>query len=139
MTTYTLLSADLQSVKSDHQIVRIEHPLLSRPLLVTARFSPKTVTWKEADQWAGALTLGGHSWRLPGVEEAFFIPNRAKYPAWDPNVFLGATDRYPWIWTSTPDAEEPAGDAWFVYLHYGGSARFHRGYRGLALAVLAGQ
>lgn len=139
MTIYTKLGADLTPVESDHQIVRIEHPLLAAPLYVTAHFAPKAVTWKAAKKWAEALDLGGFAWRLPSVEEAFLIPDRSKYPSYDPTVFVGANDPYPWIWTGTVDAASPSGCAWYVYLDGGYSGRGGQDGRYHVLAVRAGQ
>ncbi len=56
-----------------------------------------------------------------------------------PERFLGARDRYPWIWTSTPDAEEPAGFAWSVDLGAGFSSRLRQDFHSHALAVFAGE
>jgi hypothetical protein len=139
MTTYTKLGADLSPVDTDHQIVRIEHPLLAAPLFVTAHFAPKAMSWTAAKKWAESLELGGLAWRLPTVEEAFFIPDRSKYPAYDSTVFVGAKDRYPWIWTSTLGVEDPSGVAWYVLLGFGSSGRYFRGARLRVLAVRAGQ
>lgn len=142
MSRYIKLTAageELAADAADHQIVRIEHPLLAHPVLVTARFAPGPLTWKDAKAWAEALTLGGFSWRLPTVEEAFFIPDRSKYPAWDSDMFLGAHEHYPWIWTSTLDAEDPAGYAWGVLLVDGDSNRYRQDGRFHALAVRVGQ
>ena len=139
MTTYTKLAADLTPADTDHAIVRIEHPLLAMPLLVTAQFAPKEMNWKAAKKWAESLKLGGFAWRLPTVEEAFFIPDRSKYPAFDPSVFVGAKDRYPWIWTGTVDAESPSGYAWLVALNFGYSGRLSQVSHDHVLAVRAGQ
>ena len=142
MTIYTKLDLSLNAVAlnaTDHAIVRVEHPLLAAPLFVTAHFAPKEMNWKAAKKWAEKLDLGGLAWRLPTVEEAFFIPDRSKYPAFDPSVFVGAAERYPWIWTSTLDAEDPSGCAWSVNLYDGGSDRSGQGFRGRVLAVRAGQ
>ena len=139
MTTYTKLGADLAPVETDHAIVRIEHPLLSLPLMVTAHFAPKEMNWKAAKKWVESLKLGGFAWRLPTVEEAFFIPDRSKYPAFDPSVFVGATERYPWIWTGTVDAEDPSGYAWFVLLSFGYSYRSSQNSHGRVLAVREGR
>jgi hypothetical protein len=129
---------DLPADAPDHVAVRIEHPLLARPLIVTAHRSPKEMTWKQAAKWAESLDVNGWSWRLPTVEEAFFIPDRSKYPALDANFFPDFAG-YEWIWTSTPDAETPAGYAWFVNLGGGASDRDGRSYRSHVRAVRAGQ
>lgn len=143
MTTYTTLTASLESAeKGEHKIVRIEHELLAKPLLVTANFAPERLNWTNAKKWAEGLDLGGFSWRLPTVEEAFFIPDRSKYPAYDPTVFMGAQTDWPWIWTGTPDAEDPAapsGFAWGVALGVGFSGRSGRYDESHVLAVRAGQ
>lgn len=139
MTTYTKLGADLAPVDTDHQIVRIDHPLLAAPLLVAAHFAPKAMNWKAAKKWAESLDVGGFAWRLPTVEEAFFIADRSKYPAYDPSVFVGAGSDYPWIWTSTLDADDPSGYAWLVNLNDGNSSRSYQGKYNHVLAVRAGQ
>ena len=137
--TYTKLAEDLTPTDTDHQIVRIEHPLLAYPLLVTARFAPETMTFGEAKTWAEGLNLGGFSWRLPTVEEAFFIPDRSNYPSFDSEIFVGAKEQWSWIWTSTLDAESPSGYAWNVLLGVGSCGRFNQVLRNLVLAVRAGQ
>lgn len=143
MQTKTKIAADgsdAQADATDHVAVRIEHPLLARPLIVTAQAAPKTMTWKQAAKWAESLDLCGWSWRLPTVEEAFMIPDRSRYPAIDSAWFTDFDPlRYEWIWTGTPDAETPAGYAWFVDLGYGGSGRYYQGLRYLVRAVRAGQ
>ncbi len=131
---------DLPDDATDHVAVRIERPLLAQPLIVTAQAAPKTMTWKQAAKWAESLDLCGWSWRLPTVEEAFMIPDRSKYPAVDAGFFTDFDlKRYEWIWTSTPDADDPAGDAWYVYLYYGGSHRGGQGGHYHVRAVRAGQ
>lgn len=143
MNIYTTLTAALEPAdKGSHEIVRVEHELLAKPLLVTAHFAPERLNWTDAANWAEALTLGGFSWRLLTVEEAFFIPDRSKHPAFDPKVFMGAQRDYPWIWTATQDAEDPAapsGCAWDVYLYNGYSARNYQDDECHVLAVRAGQ
>ena len=143
MQTKTKIAADgsdAQADVTDHVAVRIDHPLLARPLIVTAQAAPKTMTWKQAAKWAESLDLCGWSWRLPTVEEAFMIPDRSRYPAIDSAWFPDFDrKRYEWIWTSTPDADAPAGFAWYVYLGSGDSDRSLQGYRGHVRAVRAGQ
>ena len=142
MTIYTKLDLSLNAVAlnaTDHAIVRVEHPLLAAPLFVTAHFAPKEMSWKAAKKWAESLELGGLAWRLPTVEEAFFIPDRSKYPAYDSTVFIGTKVSYPWIWTSTLDAEDPSGFAWLVSLGGGYSDRSLQDAHDLVLAVRAGQ
>ncbi len=145
MTTYTKLAADGTDLPSDatgHQAVRVEHPLLAKPIIVTAFHAPKEITWKQAAKWAEGLDTNGLSWRLPTVEEAIFIPDRSKYPAIDKNLFPDFTD-YEWIWTSTADAESPSVFAWGVDLHGGGVYRYlqsiHHGVRAVAAGQSLGQ
>ncbi|MGE0803586.1 MAG: DUF1566 domain-containing protein, partial [Lautropia sp.] len=67
-----------------------------------------------------------------------FIPDRSKYPAL-PKEFFPDTAEYEWIWTSTVDAEDPAGCAWYVYMHDGYSDRYPRADHNHVRAVRAGQ
>lgn len=141
MTRYTKLDASGAALPADatgHNAVQVDHPLLARPLIVTAHRAAKEMTWKQTAKWAEGLDVNGWSWRLPTVEEAFLIPDRSKHPALDVNFFPDFAD-YEWIWTSTPDAESPAGYAWFVYLGHGVSGRFNQSFRGHVRAVRAGQ
>ena len=128
---------DLPSDATDHTAIRIEHELLARPLIVTAHRSPDRLNWTDAAKWAEGLTLNGWSWRLPTVEEAFFMADRTKYPAYDKAFFPDCTGE--WIWTSTADAEDPSGCAWFVYLGVGYSLRSDQDSEGFVRAVRAGQ
>jgi hypothetical protein len=140
-TTYTKLAADgsdLPADATDHQAVRIQHPMLVSPIIVTAAKAPKTMTWSDAKKWAESLTINGWSWRLPTVEEAMFIPDRSKYPAIDKSFFPDFED-YEWIWTSTVDAEDPSGCAWFVFLRNGYVGRYYQAFRNVVRAVRAGQ
>jgi hypothetical protein len=141
MTTYTKLGADGTDLSADatgHQAVRIEHPLLAKPLIFTAYHSPKELTYKQAMKWAESLDINGWAWRAPTVEESFFLPDRAKYPAIDPSFFPDFAG-YEWNWTSTLDASPPSGYAWMVYLGDGYSGRAHQGYHDFVRAVRAGQ
>lgn len=139
-TIYTKLAADgdLPADAADHKAVRIEHPLLARPLIVTAYHSPKTMTQKQAVKWAESLDIYGWSWRLMPVEEAMWIPDRSKYPA-TPKLYFPDLEEYEWIWTSTVDAEDPSGYAWYVYLHDGGVNRSGQASHNHVRAVRAGQ
>ncbi|MGH9644780.1 MAG: DUF1566 domain-containing protein [Terriglobales bacterium] len=143
-TTYTKLGAGGAPLGADstdrHEAVRIEHPLLARPLIVSAYRSPKRLSWKKAAAWAEKLDIYGWQWRLPSAEEGFFIPNRARYPAYDTNFFPDCEGE--WIWTSTPDAEDPSGPsgfAWGVGLLSGYSGRLRQGNDSFVRAVCAGQ
>jgi hypothetical protein len=141
MTTYTKLAADgtdLPADATDHQAVRISHPMLATPFIVTALHAPNQLTWKKAKEWAESLDIYGWSWRLPTVEEAMFIPDRSKYPAVDKSFFPDFED-YEWIWTSTPDAEAPSDCAWVVGLHLGYVGRRYQAFHGRVRAVRAGQ
>jgi hypothetical protein len=138
---YTKLAADgsdLPADATDHQAVRVEHPMLARPLIVTAYHAPKTMTQKQAVKWAESLDTYGWSWRLMGVEEAMWIPDRSKYPA-TPKLYFPDLEEYEWIWTSTVDAEDPSVCAWFVYLRFGIVYRGYQALRSYVRAVRAGQ
>jgi hypothetical protein len=136
---YFALGADGNVIPvGNHKVVRVENDLLARPIIVTAHRSKKEMYWKAAKKYAEGLDINGWSWRLPTVEEAFFIPDRANYPAL-PKEFFPDFEGYEWIWTSTPDAEAPSGFAWYVFLRGGDSSRFHQSSRGSVRAVRAGQ
>ena len=142
MTKYTKLAgdgSDLPAEATDHKAVRVEHPLLARPLIWTAHRSPKTMTWSQAKEWAEKLDTNGWSWRLPTVEEAFFLPDRSRttYPLVDPAYFPDCEGE--WIWTSTEDLVPPAGVAWIVLLSLGHSYRLVQALRGHVRAVRSGQ
>lgn len=121
-----------------HLAVRIENDLLVRPIIVSAYRSQKEMNWKAAKKWAEKLDTNGWSWRLPTVEEAFFIPDRSKYPAL-PKEFFPNFEGYEWIWTGTPDAESPSDCAWGVDLDDGGSGRGSQASHLHVRAVRAGQ
>lgn len=141
MNTYTKLAADGTDLPADatgHQAVRVEHPLLARPLIVTAFHAPKEMTQKQAAKWAESLDTNGWSWRLPDSVEGSFIPDRTIFPA-TPKLYFPDVEEYEWIWTSTVDAENPSDYAWFVYLHDGGVGRGIQTTRRRVRAVVAGQ
>lgn len=142
MNRYFKLDADGNVLPADstarHEAVRIENDLLARPLIVCAYRSPKELAFKAATKYAEKLDTNGWSWRLPTVEEAFFIPDRSKYPAL-PKEFFPDFAQYEWIWTSTVDAEDPAGFAWDVSLYDGYSDRYRQTFRSPVRAVRAGQ
>ena len=142
LTARTKLSAEgveLPADATDHAMLRIEHPLLAQPLVVTAEFAPEGMTHADARRWAESLTIGGFAWRLPTLHEAMFIPDHSRYPSFDPALFRGARNSYPWIWTGTPYAEDPSGVAWLVGLGDGYCSRLHVAVRSHVLAVRAGQ
>ncbi len=139
MNRYFALDADGNVIPAgDHLAVRIENDLLARPLIVPARRSPKELNWKAGKKYAETLDTCGWSWRLPTVEEAMFIPDRAKYPAL-PKEFFPDFEGYEWIWTSTVDAEDPSDGAWYVGLSLGLVGRDHQAFHYLVRAVRAGQ
>jgi len=137
MTKYTTLDstgAALPPKADGHLAVQVEHPLLAAPLIFTAHRS-KAMTHEEAIKWAAGLDINGWSWRLPTVEEAFFLADRLKYPALDVQYFPDFD--YEWIWTSTVDAEDPSDYAWFVSLNDGDSNRLLQSTHALVRAVRA--
>jgi hypothetical protein len=44
-----------------------------------------------------------------------------------------------WFWTSTPDAEDPSDDAWYVNFSFGFSGRDGQSSYGFVRAVRVGQ
>lgn len=142
MIRYTKLDADGSVLPDDatgHLAVKVERDILARPLIVTAHRSSKTMTWKEARTWAESLDINGWSWRLPTVEEAFLLVDRARQdaPALPPEYFPDCEGE--WIWTATKDALPPSGCAWLVDLSNGYSGRDHQCSHGRVRAVRAGQ
>ena len=134
---YINIDANNQPTTEPHLAVRVEHPLLARPIIVTAERSPKRMTHEQATKWAESLDINGWSWRLPTVEEAFLICDRTR-----PDNVL-PPENFPdcdgeWIWTSTPVAWN-SGAAWGVYLNFGGSSWSSRDFDLHARAVRAGQ
>jgi hypothetical protein len=140
-TIYTKLAADGSDLPEDatgHQAVRVQHPMLASPFIVTSMKAPEEMNWADAKKWAESLTINGWSWRLRTVEEAMFIPDRSKYPAVDKSFFPDF-EEYEWIWTSTIDAQFPSDYAWIVGLHNGGVLRINQAAHGNVRAVRAGQ
>jgi hypothetical protein len=139
-TIYTKLAADGSYLPADatgHQAVRIEHPLLALPFIVTSMKAPKAMTHKQAKKWAESLDIYGWSWRLPG-EEGLFIPDRLKYPA-TPKLYFPDLEGYEAMWLDIVDAEDPSDCAWLVSLHFGFVNRDSQSYRLNVRAVRAGQ
>lgn len=137
---YTKLAADGSDLPADatgHQAVRIEHPLLARPFIVTSMKAPTAMTHKQAKKWAESLDIYGWSWRLPG-EEGQFIPDRLKYPS-TPKLYFPDLEEYEWIWLDVVDAEDHSDYAWLVDLRYGHVYRFNQSLHSNVRAVRAGQ
>jgi hypothetical protein len=140
-TIYTKLAADRSDLPADatgHQAVRVANVMMTHSIIVTAAKAPSEMNWEDAKKWAESLTINGWSWRLPTVEEAMFIPDRAKFPAVDKNFFPDF-EGYEWIWTSTVDAEDPSDYAWGVDLRNGAVARDGQTNQSDVRAVRAGQ
>jgi len=139
---YTKIGADGAALLADatgHQAVRVDHPLLARPMIWTAQRSPDALTWKQAKAWAEGLTLHGWQWRLPTVEEAFLLCDRTRTERPMVPVEFFPDCKGEWIWTSTEDLTSPAGFAWYVYLYLGFSAYYDQSYHFHVRAVRAGQ
>ena len=139
---YTKLDATGAALPADatgHQAVRVNPPLLARPMIWTAHRSDEVLTWKQAKEWAEALDINGWSWRLPTVEEAFLLcdRSRAEYPMVPVEYFPDCDGE--WIWTSTEDCTPPAGYAWLVYLLDGDALYGARSDHFRVRAVRAGQ
>lgn len=138
--TYTAIDRDMQRIEpGQHQAVRIENPLLARPILVTALRSPKKLTWKQAQKWAASLDVYGWSWRLPEAHEAALVPDylRTSYPLTPTEFFPDCGGEI--IWTATENLTPPSGCARFVSLGYGGSGVNRQSNEFVARAVRAGQ
>lgn len=140
---YTKLAADGSDLPADstekHLAVRVDHPLLSKPIIVAAYRASDRITWKNAATKAEAHDAYGWQWRLPAVEELFLIADRTNpVDELDKNFFPDAKG-YEYTWSSTVDAESPSDCAWFVDLGGGFSGRDGRSYDYYVRAVRAGQ
>jgi hypothetical protein len=100
MTTYTKLGADGEALPADatgHQAVRVDHPLLAKPLIFTAHRSPKELTYIQAIKYAEKLKVNKWSWRAPTAHELPFLRDLSKYPTVDVNFFPDFTpDEWDW-------------------------------------------
>jgi len=124
----------------NHKAVRIENDLLARPLIVSAyHCGDEAVSFKRAAKVAEKHDAYGWDWRLPTIEEAFFIPDRSKYPALPKEFFPDYDGGWEWIWTSTVDASAPSDYAWLVGLRDGYAYRYGQTGRYRVRAVRAGQ
>jgi hypothetical protein len=145
--TYTKLAADGSDLPADHPndapnkhlAVRVDHPLLAKPIIIAAYRADDDVLFKKAAKVAESHDAYGWSWRLPTVEELFLVADRTNpIERLDPNFFPDA-EGYEYTWSSTVDAESPSDCAWVVYLGFGYSYRFYQSNHYRVRAVLAGQ
>ena len=141
--TYTKLAADGSELPAGstekHLAVRVDHPLLKTPIIVAAFRAGDNVTWKNAAKKAEAHDAYGWQWRLPTVEELFFIADRTNpVDELDANFFPDAKG-YEYTWSSTVDAESPSDYAWGVSLGSGFSYRDCQSDGSRVRAVRAGQ
>lgn len=139
--TYTRLAADLSLWTGDpteHPLVQVEHPLLARPIIVTAIKAPEA-TRDQQRKWAETLQLGGHAFRLWEVQEAVLCFD---YTSSDdlrlPTEFFPDSESE-WMWTNTPDNTPPAGYGRVVLLDDGLVSIHLESNRYSARAVLVGQ
>jgi hypothetical protein len=97
-----------------------------------------SVPWKDALKACENYGLFGKTdWRAPTVKERVSIVDYSKVgPALYSEFDAGGAS---WEWTSTPDAEDPSGYAWLVYLHDGGVNRYLQTLHYHVRAVRAGQ
>jgi hypothetical protein len=142
--TYTKLDSMLNPLPVDstekHLAVRVEHPLLAKPIIVAAyRASKRDLTFKGAQKAAAEHDAYGLTWRAPTVEEAFFIADRTRSDETLDKNFFPDAEGWEWTWTSDLDASSPSDCAWGVYLGTGFCYRLNLGSRGYVRAVLAGQ
>jgi len=144
---YTKLDANLEPLPDDHPnegdgkhlAVRVEHPLLVGSIIVSAYRASDRSTSKDAKVVAEKFSALGKSWRLPSVEEAFFISDRTRSEVGlDPNFFPDA-DSYEPTWTADVDSTSPSGFAWSVNLGVGYCDWDGQSLRDHVRPVLAGQ
>ncbi|KXB17742.1 DUF1566 domain-containing protein [Xylella fastidiosa] len=91
----------------DHIITRDNHTelewLAGLVGIVSNEYSPDCAAAKECHQ----LTVGDYEdWRVPTLEEALSVIGADEFWYWG--------ESGPWIWTCTPDNDDPMGVAWVV-------------------------
>lgn len=141
--TYTNLILDageLVAAPADysgrHELVRVEHPWLSQPIIVAAYALPAK-PHAEAMAAAEQHTVYGKAMRVPTVEEAFIICDRSQHPAL-PKAHFPDIDEAWWTWTSTPYAAHPDASR-LVNFYYGNTNWNVHNIHSHVRAVLAGQ
>lgn len=141
-TTTRRAAKRLAPLKLASRFVAVGELLVQEPArsLMWTRKSFGRFTFKEAEAHIAKLNsekYAGHSdWRLPTVEELFFLADRSKFaPAIDASVFECESAYY---WSSTPYAPL-SGVAWGVYFNSGFSDYLSRGYGNFVRAVRASQ
>ncbi len=141
--TYTKLAADGTDLPADstekHLAVRVDHPLLAKPIVIAAYRAATDCKWPDAAAKAEAHDAYGWQWRLPTVEELFLIADRSSAAERLDTSFFPDAEGWEGTWSSTVDAEAPSGYAWLVALGFGGSGRAGQGARDRVRAVRAGQ
>jgi hypothetical protein len=141
--TYTKLAADGSDLPADstgkHLAVRVDHPMLKEPIIIAAYRAGDEVAFKNAAAKAEGHDAYGWKWRMPTLEELFFVADRTN-PAeqLDKNFFPDA-EGWEYTWSSDVDAESPSDYAWIVSLGDGYAGRSNQSSRGHVRAVRAGQ
>lgn len=141
--TYTNLileAGELVAAPADyagrHELVRVDHPLLAKPIVVAAYALPGK-PHAEAMVAADHHAVYGRAMRAPTAEEAFLICERSQYPAL-PAVNFPDIEEARWTWTSTPYPAH-SGASWVVGLDDGFTFWVSHDYLCHVRAVLAGQ
>lgn len=142
--TYTKLAADGSDLPADstetHLAVRVDHPLLAKPIVMAAyRCKGGSATFKKAQELAAAHDAYGWDWRTGSPEELFLVTDRTDPSDSLPKEFFPDAEDYEWTWSNLVDAEAPSGSAWGVRLGSGLSGRGGQGDRFRVRAVRAGQ
>jgi hypothetical protein len=142
--TYTKLAADGSDLPADstekHLAVRVDHPLLAKPIILAAyRCAGKPVAFKKAQEVAAAHDAYGWQWRTGSPEELFLVTDRTDPSSSLPKEFFPDAEDYEWTWSNLVDASSPSGYAWFVALGYGGAYWGGQSGRYSVRAVCAGQ
>ena len=141
--TYTKLAADGSDLPADstekHLAVRVEHPMLAKPIVISAYRVAERAKFSEVKDLCEKFDANGWTWRAPSVEELFFVADRTNVDeVLDPNFFPDA-EGWESTWSGDVDAVSPADFAWVVNLGFGYAFRYGQGYRYLVRAVRSGQ
>jgi hypothetical protein len=115
MSRFTKLDANLQPLPSDAtgHVAVLDNQL--NLIWTVENVGGQRFDWEGAKEAVSKLDLGGHTdWRLPTVEELFFLADRTKYnPAIDTDAFPVTESAFYWSGTADASSSDYAWDVGF--------------------------